>query len=347
MLAAIQNDPSVISTEAWPLVATAGLGMAAICFLLPRPQPWPFARLVGAVAAGLALAGAGVVAARAARINIETVLFYAFAALALIFGGLMITRVNPARAALSFAMVVLSTTGLFLLQAAPFLMAGTIIVYAGAIVVTFLFVIMLAQPTGVSDADRRSREPLLACVAGFFLLATLLVVLRQTYTTREIGDLLERVNAARQEDSLASIQAKLGSREEFVQRLERQVERIPPETPAAEALRAGTDAAGATWSAPSADLARKRLDGLAAALTEARSQIGRLRPSGTLALSPLGGTPANQSPGGLPAGNVAALGRTLFSDYLLAIELAGTLLLVATVGAIAIGHRPRVPRGAA
>ena len=43
----------------------------------------------------------------------------------------------------------------------------------------------------------------------------------------------------------------------------------------------------------------------------------------------------------LPAENVAYLGRTLFSDYLLAVELGGTLLLVATVGAIAIaGRRP-------
>ena len=48
---------------------------------------------------------------------------------------------------------------------------------------------------------------------------------------------------------------------------------------------------------------------------------------------------ANQSD--LPAANVAGLGKTLFTDYLLAVELAGTLLLVATIGAIAIaGRRP-------
>ena len=33
---------------------------------------------------------------------------------------------------------------------------------------------------------------------------------------------------------------------------------------------------------------------------------------------------------------MSAIGRTLFTDYLLAVELAGTLLLVATIGAIAI-----------
>jgi hypothetical protein len=129
--------------------------------------------------------------------------------------------------------------------------------------------------------------------------------------------------------------------------LERQAERVPPGTPAAEALRAEADTAGAAWSAPSADLARKRLDGLAAALLEARAQIGRFRPAASLKLSPLAGTPPNQTPNGLSAENVAGLGRTLFSDYLLAVEIAGTLLLVATVGAIAIAHRPTATRRAA
>ena len=57
-------------------------------------------------------------------------------------------------------------------------------------------------------------------------------------------------------------------------------------------------------------------------------------------LSPFAGPPANRAHDNrLPAGNVVALGRTLFSDYLLGIEMAGTLLLVATIGAIAITHR--------
>src|SRR5262249_20672684 len=41
----------------------------------------------------------------------------------------------------------------------------------------------------------------------------------------------------------------------------------------------------------------------------------------------------------LPAANVSAIGRALFSDHLLAVEIAGTLLLIATVGAIAIAGR--------
>ena len=40
-----------------------------------------------------------------------------------------------------------------------FLAAGTVIVYAGAIIVTFLFVIMLAQMEGKALYDRASRAP--------------------------------------------------------------------------------------------------------------------------------------------------------------------------------------------
>ena len=43
--------------------------------------------------------------------------------------------------------------------------------------------------------------------------------------------------------------------------------------------------------------------------------------------------------GDLPAGNVRNLGLVLYSEHLLAIELAGTLLLVATIGAVAIAQR--------
>jgi NADH-quinone oxidoreductase subunit J len=65
---------------------------------------------------------------------------------------------------------VLSTTGLFLLASAPFLAAGTIIVYAGAIIVTFLFVIMLAQMEGKALYDRAARSPGAATLTCFLLL---------------------------------------------------------------------------------------------------------------------------------------------------------------------------------
>ena len=99
---------------------------------------------------------------------IGTILFGLFSLGALGFGTVLVVQRNPARGAIAFAFVILSTCGLFLLLAAPFLMAATIIIYAGAIIVTFLFVLMLSQVQGPSDEnDHRSREPLFGSLAGF------------------------------------------------------------------------------------------------------------------------------------------------------------------------------------
>jgi NADH:ubiquinone oxidoreductase subunit 6 (subunit J) len=48
--------------------------------------------------------------------------------------------------------------------------------------------------------------------------------------------------------------------------------------------------------------------------------------------------PTTQQPE-MPAENTAYLGRSLFTDYLLPVELGGALLLVAAIGAIAIAGR--------
>ncbi len=71
-----------------------------------------------------------------------------------------------------------------------------------------------------------------------------------------------------------------------------------------------------------------------------RRQIqGSLIPAAGLPLSSLSGTPASEQARPLPAGNVAALGKSLFTDYLVPVVLAAMLLLVATIGAIAIAGR--------
>ncbi len=45
----------------------------------------------------------------------------------------------------------------------------------------------------------------------------------------------------------------------------------------------------------------------------------------------------------MPADNPAYLGRSLFTDYLLPVELGGFLLLVAAIGAITIAQRQSGP----
>lgn len=114
--------------------------------------------------------------------------FYIFASLGMVSAIMVITHPKPVYSALWFVMVVLSSAGIFLLLHAEFMAFAMVIIYGGAILVTYVFVIMLAtQNPGDSaepiktEADpnrsaRLSLEPALACVAGFLLLAVLLSV---------------------------------------------------------------------------------------------------------------------------------------------------------------------------
>jgi len=90
----------------------------------------------------------------------------------------MITHPRPVFAALYFILVVIATAGMFLLLGAEFMAFSLVIVYAGAILITYMFVLMLAQQSpvaGVGDAwyDRMPREAISAVIVGFVILATL------------------------------------------------------------------------------------------------------------------------------------------------------------------------------
>src|SRR5262249_37496315 len=211
--------------------------LAGIYLLLPRPRPYlpsfrirPVPVSVGPVLAVVALVLAGWLLIRASVATPETVLFCAFSAVAIVAGGLLVTQPNPVHGALAFALVVLSTCGLFLLLAAPFLMAATIIIYAGAIIVTFLFVIMLAQQAGLSDADHRSREPGLACLAGFVLLCSLLFALHRTYDTGDLDALLAQTKQAAERSSVEEMRGVLVDPAAFFKHFYEEVEkaRISP-----------------------------------------------------------------------------------------------------------------------
>jgi len=184
---------------------------------------------------------AGAIAAYRVGSHPEQLLFLGFTALAT--GGSLAFLVlrQPVHCALGFAITVLATCGLFFLQSAPFLAAAMMIVYAGATIIIFLFVLMFAHRSTLANYDIRLSSPVTS-VAVTTVLLTILVY------------------AIRQPDVLPS-------------------------------------------AAPS--VARPF-----------SNETHRLEPSST-----------------------ASLGRSLFSDYLWSVELAGTLLLVAVMGAIAVAQR--------
>lgn len=334
--------------ELWPIVLPILLGGAGVFLLLPRPKPYP--RWWGSVLAALALVLAGVFWVRTGEVRAESVLFYAFSAIAVTAGALMITQSNPARAALSFALVVLATSGLFLLQMAPFLMAAAIIIYAGAIIVTFLFVLMLAQQEGASDADQRSREPQLATAAGCVLLFALLYVLLRSYDTSSLDRLMARVERAMTKPTNGEMAQAL-EEERFFEDLNKVLASsrggrnlVTAEDRVMELQEKWFTAKAEKDPATAGDGMRNVLEALANLGDEVRGSWGDLPPSAPLSTGSVpGGKPVPvrdyRGRAAMPAENTAFLGRSLFSDYLLAVELAGMLLTVATIGAIVIAGR--------
>jgi NADH-quinone oxidoreductase subunit J len=116
-----------------------------------------------------------------------SVYFWIFAIIALVGAMRVVTHPRPVYSALYFVMTVFASAGLFVLLWAEFMAAALVLIYAGAILVTYVFVIMLAAqarnpnsatiPGQVADYDAVSREPLLASAVGFVLMGVLLLVI--------------------------------------------------------------------------------------------------------------------------------------------------------------------------
>ncbi|MCL6495613.1 MAG: NADH-quinone oxidoreductase subunit J [Ignavibacterium sp.] len=78
--------------------------------------------------------------------SLEVILFFIFGFVAAVAAVMMITRNNPVIAALYLILNMASLAGLYLTLNAQFIAVAQVIVYAGAIMVLFLFVIMLLRP---------------------------------------------------------------------------------------------------------------------------------------------------------------------------------------------------------
>jgi NADH-quinone oxidoreductase subunit J len=178
----------------------------------------------------------------------DILVFAASAAVVLVGAVGVVTSRNPVHAALSLVMTLFGVAVLFIEQEADFLAAVQIIVYAGAIVVLFLFVIMFL---GVDRREDVNVEPL----TGQRTLAFIMVGI-----------------------TLAGVIAMLAT---------------------------------SHW------------------VTGAHGVVG-----------PIQGPITKAS--GSPSGEVAQLGKQLFTTYLFAFEATAALLVIAVVGAVVLARRPAV-----
>ena len=104
------------------------------------------------------------------------VIFYLFAAIAVIAAlGVVILR-NPVYSALCLAVVFVSLAGLYVLLSAPFLAAAQVMIYAGAILILFVFVIMLLSPGQEPQKGEMKWQRPLAVIFGVALVAQLVLV---------------------------------------------------------------------------------------------------------------------------------------------------------------------------
>ncbi len=109
--------------------------------------------------------------------------FYLFGTLAVVCALAFVTRKSPVAAVLWLVGAMAALAALYVMLDAQFIGAIQVLVYAGAIMVVFLFVVMLLNLGHASQiADLRGRRPvLLAAALGLFLLGDLYWVFRNQH----------------------------------------------------------------------------------------------------------------------------------------------------------------------
>ena len=130
----------------------------------------------------MAVAGCGLFGSQAAALAGwgNDALFVILACITVGSSAAAIALRNPLYCAIWFGLSLVGTAGLFLFQGAEFLAVATVVVYAGAILVTFLFVLMLAQPQGRAGYDRVSWDAMISAFCGAFITGVLTITIAGT-----------------------------------------------------------------------------------------------------------------------------------------------------------------------
>src|SRR5438105_6646418 len=110
--------------------------------------------------------------------SLPQIVFLALAAIAVLAAVVMITRNDAVHSALALVVVLFQLAGMYVLLNAPFLAVLQVLVYAGAILVLFLFVIMLLQlREGPELQNLHKVQPFVSWIVGAVLAAELVGVI--------------------------------------------------------------------------------------------------------------------------------------------------------------------------
>lgn len=242
--------------------------------------------------------------------------FYMFAAIALGASIRVITHPRPVYSALYFIMTIIASCGMYVLLGAEFVAFALVIIYAGAILITYLFVIMLATqaPTGgeegmLDDTDAVAREPIVGSVIGFVLMGLISVMLLGGIGPGQEGAGSQgTIRAGASDFEPDAVLANLPVK---VDKVLRRADLI------AEGERVMRTGDG-----------RGVVDAAARTITIENPELGTSRVLG-----------ADNWPAELSAGNLDRLGWNLLHDHPMTIEIAGVILLMAMLGATVLARK--------
>jgi len=120
--------------------------------------------------------------------GITSILFWILSSIALFSALMVITSKNPMYSVIWLIIVFFAISGHYILLNAQFLAVVNIIVYAGAIMVLFLYVLMLMDLKKESEPQKHRWIKLAGAVAGGSLLLVLVAVLRKADLGNSIAE---------------------------------------------------------------------------------------------------------------------------------------------------------------
>ena len=153
-------------------------GAVGLFLLMPRQRGGGLGKL-GALVLAIALIGFLVNLLGIGGGSGEGRFFGLFAAVAVASAVMMITQRKALYSAMFFILTILAVAALILLQQAEFLAIALVLVYAGAILVTYVFALTLSRQEDLQEFDTEARTPMVAVFIGAVLMMGLLLMLLQ------------------------------------------------------------------------------------------------------------------------------------------------------------------------
>ena len=129
--------------------------------------------------------------------TLDVVLFFVFAIVSAVTAVIMITRSNPVISAIFLILNFASLAGLYLTLNAQFIAVTQVIVYAGAIMVLFLFVLMLLRPENEKKIwELNPKVKIFALIIAFIVFVQIAYIIFFTHPSQNIpGDLANSIKA--------------------------------------------------------------------------------------------------------------------------------------------------------